>query len=388
MKRRVWGRALSCTEGEGRMFSFALMARRMCYDMGRFPSDSFMETDSMKQYNVGLVGIGAVGTEMIKVLRQRKFPAKEIRVLATRERDEVIAGETFHVRETTPEAFEGLDVVLFAGTEGSKGASKMWGQVAIDRGAIVIDNGDDFRMKDDVPLVVPEINADDMERMVRAGSRFIANPNCSTIITLMGIAALHRVNPLRHMTAVTFQSVSGAGRAAIDELETQMRQMVAGEPTAPKAFAHQIVANVIPQIGGAKQEMPGFTTEEAKLTFESRKILGAPDLRIACTCVRVPVFYAHSIAVHASFERPFTVEEVRDIIKQAPGVELVDDLGAAVYPMPKDFGGKDNVGIGRIRVDPSVENGIALWCSGDNIRKGAALNAVQIAEELIRRGLL
>lgn len=342
----------------------------------------------MKQYKIGLVGIGAVGTEMIKVLRQRNFPASEIRILATRERDEVIAGETFHVLATTPEAFEGLDIVLFAGTEGSKGASKMWGQVAIDKGAIVIDNGDDFRMKEDVPLVIPEVNADDMEAMIRKGSRFIANPNCSTIITLMGISALHRVNPLKHMTAVTFQSVSGAGRAAIDELDVQMKQVAVGEPTTPKAFAHQIVANVIPQIGGPKPEMPGFTSEEAKLTFESRKILGAPDLQIACTCVRVPVFYAHSIAVHATFERPFTVEEMRDIFEKAPGVELIDDLAAAAYPMPKDFGGKDAVGIGRIRLDPSAENGVALWCSGDNIRKGAALNAVQIAEELVKCNLV
>ena len=342
----------------------------------------------MKQYKVGLVGIGAVGTEMIKVLRQRNFPASEIRVLATRDRDEEIAGETFHVRATTPEAFEGLDIVLFAGTEGAKGASKMWGKVATDAGAIVIDNGDDFRMHDDVPLVIPEINADDLERMVRGGARFIANPNCSTIITLMGVAALHRVNPLRHMTAVTFQSVSGAGRAAIDELELQTRQIAAGEPIVPKAFAHQIAANVLPQIGGAKPEMPGFTTEEAKLTFESRKILGAPDLRIACTCVRVPVFYAHSIAVHAEFERPFSVEEAREVLTKAPGVKLVDDLLNAVYPMPKDFGGQDDVGIGRIRIDPSVENGLALWCCGDNIRKGAALNAVQIAETLIARGLI
>lgn len=342
----------------------------------------------MKQYKVGLVGIGAVGTEMIKILRQRKFPASEIRVLATRDREEEIAGEVFNVRATTPEAFEGLDIVLFAGTEGSKGASKMWGKVATDAGAIVIDNGDDFRMYDDVPLVIPEINGDDMEAMIRKGSRFIANPNCSTIITLMGIAALHRKNPLRHMTAVTFQSVSGAGRAAIDELDAQMKQVAAGEPTTPKAFAHQIVANVIPQIGGAKPEMPGFTSEEAKLTFESRKILGAPNLRIACTCVRVPVFYAHSIAVHATFERPFTVEEVRDIIREAPGTKLVDDLDAAAYPMPKDAAGQDDVAIGRIRIDPSEENGIALWCSGDNIRKGAALNAVQIAEELIRRELV
>lgn len=338
----------------------------------------------MKSYKVGLVGIGAVGTEMIKTLRGRNFPASEIRVLATRERDEVIAGETFHVLETKPEAFEGLDIVLFAGTEGSKGASKMWGKIAIEKGAIVIDNGDDFRMNPDVPLVIPEINAEALD----GHKGFIANPNCSTIITLMGIAALHRVNSLKHMTAVTFQSVSGAGRSAIEELEAQVKEVAAGQAPTVKAFAHQIVANVIPQIGGAKQEMPGFTTEEAKLTFESRKILGDPSLQIGCTCVRVPVFYAHSIAVHAQFERAFTVEEVREIFKQAPGVELVDDLAQGVYPMPKDFGGKDNVGIGRIRIDPSVPNGIALWCSGDNIRKGAALNAVQIAEALIARNLI
>ncbi len=342
----------------------------------------------MKQYKVGLVGIGAVGTEMIKILRQRNFPASEIRVLATRERDEEIAGEVFHVLETKPESFDGLDIVLFAGTEGSKGASKMWGQVAVDKGAIVIDNGDDFRMVEDVPLVIPEINGDDMEAMIRKGSRFIANPNCSTIITLMGIAPLHRANPLKHMTAVTFQSVSGAGRAAIEELGIQMKQVAAGEPVAPKAFAHQIVANVIPQIGGAKQEMPGFTTEEAKLTFESRKILGDASLQISCTCVRVPVFYAHSIAVHASFQNPISVEEANAIFAKAPGIEVVDDLANAHYPMPKDFGGKDAVGVGRVRIDPSVENGLALWCSGDNIRKGAALNAVQIAEELIKRNLI
>ncbi len=338
----------------------------------------------MKQYKVGLVGIGAVGTEMIKILRQRNFPASEIRVLATRERDEEIAGETFHVLETTPEAFEGLDVVLFAGTEGSKGASKMWGKIAIEKGAIVIDNGDDFRMDPTVPLVIPEINAEALDNH----QGFIANPNCSTIITLMGIAALNKVNPLKHMTAVTFQSVSGAGRAAIVELDDQIKAVAAGEEPQVKAFAHQIACNVIPQIGGLKDEMPGFTSEEAKLTFESRKILGNPNLQIACTCVRVPVAYAHSIAVHAQFERPFSVAEMRDVFTAAPGVVLTDDVANGIYPMPKDAAGQDDVAIGRIRIDPSVQNGIALWCSGDNIRKGAALNAVQIAEALAQRGLL
>jgi len=339
----------------------------------------------MKQYKVGLVGIGAVGTEMIKVLRQRNFPASEIRILATRDREEVVAGETFQVRETKAEAFDGLDIVLFAGTEGSKGASKMWGWEAVKRGAVVIDNGDDYRIDDRVPLVIPEINPEALDNH----QGFIANPNCSTIITLMGIAPLHQANPLKHMTAVTFQSVSGTGRSAIEELEAQVRAYAAGETEMKTAaYPHQIAFNVLPQIGGAKKEMPGFTTEEAKMTFESRKILGNPDLQIGCTCVRVPVFYAHSVAIHAQFTNPITTEEVREIIRKSPGVKLVDDLSASQYPMPLDIQHGDDVGVGRIRIDPSMPNGMALWCCGDNIRKGAAQNAVQIAEEMIKRKLI
>ena len=338
----------------------------------------------MKQYKVGLVGIGAVGTEMVKVLRQRKFPASEIRILATRERDEEVAGETFHVLEAKPEAFDGLDIVLFAGTEGSKGASKLYGWEAVKRGAVVIDNGDDYRMDDRVPLVIPEINPEALDRH----QGFIANPNCSTIITLMGIAPLHKKVPLKHLTAVTFQSVSCTGRAAIEELDQQLRAYASGGEMSVKAYPHQIALNVLPQIGSAKKEMPGFTTEEAKMTFESRKILGCPDLRIASTCVRVPVFYAHSVAVHAEFSAPMTPEAAREILSQTEGVKVIDDLAASQYPMPLFTGGGDIVNVGRIRVDPSVENGLALWCCGDNIRKGAAQNAVQIAETMIRRGLI
>jgi aspartate-semialdehyde dehydrogenase len=339
---------------------------------------------NMKQYKVGLVGIGAVGTEMIKVLRQREFPVSEIRVLATRERDEEIAGETFHVGVASPEAFEGLDFVLFAGTEGAKGASVQLGWEAVSRGCVVIDNGDDFRMDERVPLVIPEINGDALE----GHQGFIANPNCSTIITLMGVAPLHRAAGLRHMTAVTFQSVSGSGRAAVEELEQQVRDYVAGRDSTPSAYPHPIAFNVLPQIGGAKPQMPGFTSEEAKLTFESRKILGEPALQIASTCVRVPVFYAHSVAVHASFEQVLSPERARAILAEAAGVRVIDDLAAAQYPMPLYTGGQDLVGVGRVRTDPSVENGLALWCCGDNIRKGAAQNAVQIAEEMIKRGLV
>ena len=338
----------------------------------------------MKQYKVGLVGIGAVGTEMIKILRERNFPASEIRVLATRERDEEIAGETFHVQVADPSAFEGLDFVLFAGTEGAKGASVQLGWEAVKRGCVVIDNGDDFRMDARVPLVIPEINGDALGQH----QGLIANPNCSTIITLMGIAPLHKAARLRHMTAVTFQSVSGSGRAAIDELETQVREYVAGNELTASAYPHPIAFNVLPQIGGAKPEKPGFTSEEAKMTFESRKILGVPDLQIACTCARVPVFYAHSVAIHASFEEPLAPEKAREILSGTAGVKVIDDLSQAQYPMPRDVGGQDDVAVGRIRVDPSIENGLALWCCGDNIRKGAAQNAVQIAEEMIKRGLL
>lgn len=337
----------------------------------------------MQSYRVGLVGIGAVGTELIKVLRQRNFPTSEIRVLATRERDEEIAGEVFRVLETTPEALDGLDFVFFAGTEGARGASKQFGWEAVKRGAIVIDNGDDYRMDERVPLVIPEINPEALD----THQGFIANPNCSTTITLMGVAPLHQVVPLRRMVAVTYQSVSGSGRGAVDELEQQAQAYAKGAAMERSVYPHQIAFNVIPQVGGAKPEMPGFTSEEAKLTYETRKILGAPELRVVSTCARVPVFYAHSIAVHAEFSAPLTAERAREILGDAAGVKVIDELGDNQYPVPLAIGGGDEVGVGRIRVDPSVENGLALWICGDNIRKGAAQNAVQIAEVMIARGL-
>ena len=339
----------------------------------------------MKQaYRVGLVGIGAVGTEMVKVLRQRKFPAAEIRILARSERDETVGGETFHVVEATPAAFDGLDFALFAGTEGSKGASRQLGWEAVRRGCVVIDNGDDFRMDPRVPLVIPEINAD----ALAAHQGLIANPNCSTIITLMGLAPLHRRVPIRRVTAVTFQSVSGTGRAAIDELDRQAHEWADGRAPTREVYPRQIAFNVLPQIGGLKAELPGFTSEEAKLLFESRKILGAPGLRVAATCVRVPVFYAHSVALHIEFSAPLPPEEAREILANAPGVRLRDDLANAEFPTPLDVQHGDEVQVGRVRADPSVENGLALWVVGDNIRKGAAQNAVQIAEEMIRRKLV
>ena len=333
----------------------------------------------MKQYNVGIVGIGAVGTEMVRVLRQRRFPVRELRILARSNREEEIAGEKLKVVAACPEAFDGLDFALFAGTEGAKGASQLYGWEAVKRGAVVIDNGDDYRMDPRVPLVIPEINADAM----KAHQGFISNPNCSTIIALMALGPLHRAARIRRLVAATYQSVSGTGREAILELEQQARDYAAGKPLVHKVYPHTIAFNVLPHIGGLKADVPGFTSEEVKMRNETRKILGDPEIRVAATCVRVPVFYGHSEALHVEFERPITPEEARAILSRAPGVRVVDDLPNAVYPMPVDTAGGDDVFAGRIRRDESAENGLALFVAGDNIRKGAALNAVQIMEKLI-----
>ncbi len=337
----------------------------------------------MKRYRVGLVGIGAVGAEMVKVLRQRNFPAKEIRIMARSARRETVAGEDFDVVAASPEAFDGLDFAFFAGTEGAKGASQTYGWDAVERGVVVIDNGDDFRMDERVPLVIPEINAEALDRH----QGFIANPNCSTIIGLMPLGPLHRAVPIKRLVVSTYQSVSGTGRDAIDELEAQTRAYAAGEKMEISAYPYQIAFNCLPQIGSLKPAMPGYTSEEAKMLFESRKILGAPELRVSSTCVRVPVFYAHSEAINIEFTAPLTPEQARDILATAPGVRVIDDVPNSRYPMPLDAAGGDDVLVGRIRQDASVENGLTLFAVGDNIRKGAALNAVQIAETMIERGL-
>lgn len=337
-----------------------------------------------KQYKVGLVGIGAVGTEMVKILRQREFPAEEIRVLARSERDEEIAGEVLHVVPASSEAFDGLDFVFFAGTEGAKGASQQYGWEAVKRGCVVIDNGDDFRMDERVPLVIPEINAE----ALRSHQGFIANPNCSTIIALMALGPLHRAAGIRRIIASTYQSVSGTGRAAIEELEAQVRAYVAGEAPVNKEYPHPIAFNVLPQIGSLKDSMPGYTSEEAKLLFETRKILGDPEMLITATCCRVPVMYAHAEALTIETKQPLAVEEARRILADAPGVEVIDDPAQARYPLPLTAAGKDAVQVGRIREDKSAVNSLALFVCGDNIRKGAALNAIQIAEKMIEMELV
>ena len=336
----------------------------------------------MKDYKVGIVGIGAVGTEMVKVLRQRDFPASEIRIMARSERDEEVAGETFHVVAACPDAFEGLDYALFAGTEGAKGASQLYGWEAVKHGCVAIDNGDDFRMDDRVPLVVPEVNPEALENH----QGLIANPNCSTIIAMMALGPLHRAAGIRRFVASTYQAVSGTGRSAIDELENQAQAYAKGEPLAAEVYPHQIAFNVLPQIGSLKDTMPGYTSEEAKMLFETRKILGDDTIRVSSTCVRVPVFHGHSEAINLEFNRPVSPEEAREVLAAAPGVQVVDDVSEGLYPLPIDCAGKDDILVGRIRPDDSVENGLAIFVAGDNIRKGAALNTVQIAEKLIEMG--
>ncbi len=336
----------------------------------------------MKQYRVGVVGIGVVGAEMVRVLRQRKFPAAEIRILARSARTEEIDGESYPVVAAAPEAFDGLDFAFFAGTEGAKGASQQYGWAAAEKGVVVIDNGDDYRMDSRVPLVIPEVNPEALANH----QGLIANPNCSTIIALMAVAPLYRAARVRRFIASTYQAVSGTGRQALQELEGQVRAYAAGQPLPREVYPHQIAFNLIPKIGGVKPGSAGQTSEELKMLNESRKILGDKKLRVSATCVRVPVLNAHCEALNLEFDRPLEPEEAREILARAPGVVLADDLEHDDYPMPLRATGQDEVLVGRIRRDDSVKNGLALFVAGDNIRKGAATNAVQIAEKLIEAG--
>ncbi|MGI6087098.1 MAG: aspartate-semialdehyde dehydrogenase [Kiritimatiellia bacterium] len=333
----------------------------------------------MKQYRVGIVGIGAVGAEMVRVLWQRKFPAAEIKIIARSARTEEIDGESYPVVAAAPEAFDNLDFAFFAGTEGTKGASQQFGWMAVEKGVIVIDNGDDYRMDSRVPLVIPEINPDALAQH----QGFIANPNCSTTIALMAVAPLYRAARVRRFVVSTYQAVSGTGRQAIMELEQQIRDFAAGNPLQREVYPHQIALNLIPKIGSVKPGAAGQTSEEAKMLHESRKILGDKKLRVSATCVRVPVLNAHCEAINLEFDRPMEPEEAREILSNAPGVIVMDDVDHDDYPMPLLASGRDEIIVGRIRRDDSVKNGLALFVAGDNIRKGAATNAVQIAEKLI-----
>ena len=332
----------------------------------------------MKKYKIGVVGIGAVGTEIVKILRERRFPAEEIRILARTERDEEVAGEHFHVRAASAEAFEGLDYAIFAGTEGAKGASRLYGWKAVQRGVVVIDNGDDFRMDERVPLVIPEINP----QAISTHQGFIANPNCSTIIALMALAPLHRAAGVQRFVASTYQSVSGSGRAAVRELEQQVHAVMSGIDPPFQVYPYPIAFNVLPHICRFKSKMPGYTSEEAKFLFETRKILGDETIRVSATCVRVPVFVGHGVALNLEFRKPLSPDDARRILKEAPGIQVVDGPDQTQYPLLTEAAGKDDCLVGRIRKDESVAHGLALYVAGDNLRKGAALNAVQIVEAI------
>ena len=337
----------------------------------------------MKEYAVGLVGVGAVGAEMVKVLKERKFPVKgQVRVFASRERDEVICGETYRVKAADESCFDGLDIVLFAGKTDVAVRLK---DACVKAGAKMIDNSRAFRQDPDVPLVVPQVNPEDLDW----NRGVIANPNCTTAIMLEAVAPLHRAKGLKRLIASTYQAASGAGAPGLDELEGQVRAYAKGEPLEVKAFQHQLMHNLIPHIDRF-DETNWYTLEELKMRNEARKMLHHPELRLSCTCVRVPVARAHSESLNLEFENEITPEEAREILRGCEGVKVVDDPLNGGYPMPLDATAKDDVLVGRIRQDISRDDrrGLEMFVSGDQLLRGAALNAVEIAECLVTRGLV
>ncbi len=340
----------------------------------------------MKKYRIGIVGAtGAVGQEIIRLLEKREFPVAEARLLASARsagREIQACGNLETVRETSAEAFNGLDMAIFS--SGSQ-SSQEFAEVARRQGCVVIDNSSAFRMDADVPLVVPEINGDALE----THRGLIANPNCSTAVALMGLYPLHKRFGLKRFIASTYQAVSGAGAAGVAELNDQTKTVLAEEPHEPNPdsiFPHPIAYNLIPHIDDFRED--GYTKEELKMSNESRKILGQPQLKVSCTCVRVPVYRAHSISINAEFEAPVNVPDAKEALEDFSGVELWDLPNALRYPMPINYTEKEVCGVGRIRVDHALTHGLAIWVVGDQLWKGAALNAIQIAEHLVKRNWL
>jgi len=330
-------------------------------------------------YKIGIVGAtGAVGRELMSLLEKRSFPVAELRPLASAKsagKTLIFQGENCTVQEARPENLGGLDYIFF-----SAGASRSQelAPVAVDQGAVVIDNSSAFRMEDKVPLVIPEVNPES----AFSHRGIIANPNCSTAITLMGVAPLHRKYGLTRLICSTYQAVSGAGASGITELDAGVRAYQNGTVAECNVFPHPIAFNLIPHVDRFFES--GYTKEELKLRDESRKILDLPHLRVSCTCVRVPVYRAHSISVFAEFARDVNVKEARKVLANSPGVDCLDLPGENVYPMPLNFSGQENCAVGRIRKDEALDQGLAFWVVGDQLWKGAALNALQIAELLIK----
>lgn len=334
----------------------------------------------MKKYNIAIVGAtGLVGQEFIKILEQRDFPMTSVSLLASDRsagRKLFVSHEEIEVRETTPDSFKMIDIALFsAGTE----VSRYFSPIAVKSGAVVIDNSSAFRMEREVPLVVPEVNPED----IKLHKGIIANPNCSTIQMVVALFPIHKINPIKRIIVDTYQAVSGTGSAAVEELTTQVKQILEGNSTNPHVYPHQIAFNLLPEIGVFLDN--GYTKEEWKLVEETRKIMHDNDLAISATCVRVPVFIGHSEIVTLELSRAMLPDEARQVLVQAPGVKVLDDPGVSLYPQPWSTAGSDEVYVGRIRQDASNPRGLTMWIVSDNLRKGAALNTIQIAEEMISR---
>ena len=328
--------------------------------------------------NVAILGAtGAVGREMMKILAERSFPVEELRLLASpRSAGQKLLwqGRELTVQPAEDSAFEGMDIVLGAA---ENDIAKRFAPAIVKTGAVFVDNSSAFRMDPNVPLVIPEINPED----VRRHKGIIANPNCTTIVSLVAINALNQDSPIQSIIASSYQAVSGAGAGGPRELMEEVDLLREGKPVHPQVFQYQIAYNVIPQIGGEAYE--GYTSEEMKMQNEGRKIMHLPDLQVSCTCVRVPVVRSHSVSLVVRTREKISVQRARELIAAAPGCRLVDDLASRRYPMPLDTSDQDTVFVGRIREDLTCDNGLNIWCCGDQVRKGAATNAVQIAQLLL-----
>ncbi len=330
-----------------------------------------------KEYHIAIAGAtGAVGAELLRVLERRNFPVASIRALASGNsagKKLSFRNQSVPVEELRENSFNGIDIAFFsAGGE----RSRKFVPIARDAGAVVIDNSSTFRMDPDVPLVIPEINPED----VKKHRGVIANPNCTTAVALMALYPLHRAFGVKRVFAASYQAVSGSGARAIAELKEQVQANAENRQSAPQVYPHPIAFNVLPHVDIFLES--GYTKEEMKMQDEGRKIMHLPKFQASVTCVRVPVYRAHSVAVSAEFEKPVSVEQAQEVLAKAPGLELVDEPKKNRYPMPLDVAGKDNCQVGRVRRDCALENGLAFWVSGDQLLKGAALNAVQIAELL------
>jgi len=336
-----------------------------------------------QSYRVAILGAtGAVGTELLELLDQRNFPVSELKLLASpRSAGSTLTfqGESLAIEAVNEASFNNVDIVL-ASAGGS--ISRQWVKDIVAAGAVMIDNSSAFRMDADVPLVVPEVNPS----AAANHKGVIANPNCTTILMSVAVYPLHQVMPIQRIVAATYQSASGAGARAMEEVKHQSIDILQGKEPKAEILPYPLAFNLFPH--NSKLDESGYCEEELKMVNETRKIFGVPDLRITATCVRVPVLRAHSEAINLEFDAPFSVEKAREILRQAPGVKLVEDWNANYFPMPIDASGKDEVLVGRIRQDISNPNGLELWLCGDQIRKGAALNAIQIAELLIEKNLL